>query len=74
MTGRGSAPGTERPGAWGAEIADMPDLSTCRAAAGRGSMLARLQAAAGSPDQSAFGMTVTREAQTVWTGDPGGPS
>lgn len=30
--------------------------------------------AAGSPDQTAFGMTVTYEAQTVWLKDPDGPS
>ena len=29
--------------------------------------------AAGSPDQSAFSLTVTREAQTVWIGEQGGP-
>ncbi|MFI2426216.1 ATP-grasp peptide maturase system methyltransferase [Streptomyces sp. NPDC018955] len=28
---------------------------------------------AGSPDQSAFGMTVTEENQVVWLGDPEGP-
>ncbi|MFD8965279.1 ATP-grasp peptide maturase system methyltransferase [Streptomyces sp. NPDC059568] len=30
--------------------------------------------AAGSPDQNAFGMTVTDETQTVWLGNPDGPS
>jgi hypothetical protein len=30
--------------------------------------------AAGSPHQSAFGLTVTREGQRVWLGDPDGPS
>ncbi|MFF3402107.1 ATP-grasp peptide maturase system methyltransferase [Streptomyces sp. NPDC002659] len=29
---------------------------------------------AGAPDQSAFGMTVTDDAQTVWMGEPSGPS
>ena len=29
---------------------------------------------AGAPDQSAFGMTVTDDAQTVWLGTPTGPS
>jgi methyltransferase of ATP-grasp peptide maturase system len=29
---------------------------------------------AGSPDQTAFGMTVTDETQTVWLGDPAGPN
>lgn len=29
--------------------------------------------AAGAPEQSAFGMTVTETTQTVWLGDPGGP-
>ena len=29
---------------------------------------------AGAPDQTAFGMTVTDETQTVWLGAPGGPS
>ncbi|MEW2087615.1 hypothetical protein [Streptomyces sp. NPDC005283] len=29
---------------------------------------------AGEPDQSAFGMTVTDDAQTVWLGEPSGPS
>ncbi|GHH70727.1 SAM-dependent methyltransferase [Streptomyces sulfonofaciens] len=29
--------------------------------------------AAGSPDQSGFGMTATDEVQTVWIGDPAGP-
>ncbi|WP_433891099.1 ATP-grasp peptide maturase system methyltransferase [Streptomyces sp. CA-111067] len=29
---------------------------------------------AGSPDQTAFGMTVTDETQTVWLGEPGGPN
>ncbi|WP_370682966.1 hypothetical protein [Streptomyces hygroscopicus] len=28
----------------------------------------------GSPDQTAFGMTVTDETQRVWLGDPAGPS
>ncbi|MGW4109133.1 hypothetical protein [Streptomyces sp. NPDC004976] len=28
---------------------------------------------AGSPDQSAFGMTVTEWNQVVWLGDPEGP-
>ncbi|MFI7053291.1 hypothetical protein ACIBLB_14650 [Streptosporangium canum] len=30
--------------------------------------------AAGSPHQSAYGLTVTREGQYVWLGDPNGPS
>jgi len=30
--------------------------------------------AAGAPDQTAFGMTVDDETQTVWLGAPGGPS
>ncbi|WP_431923314.1 ATP-grasp peptide maturase system methyltransferase [Nonomuraea jabiensis] len=30
--------------------------------------------AAGSPHQSGFGLTVTRESQRVWLGDPDGPS
>ncbi|WP_329386853.1 ATP-grasp peptide maturase system methyltransferase [Streptomyces sp. NBC_01716] len=30
--------------------------------------------AAGAPEQSAFGMTITDEAQTVWLGAPDGPS
>ncbi|MEV7427684.1 hypothetical protein [Streptomyces sp. NPDC091212] len=30
--------------------------------------------AAGSPDQTAFGMTATDDVQTVWLGTPDGPS
>jgi hypothetical protein len=29
---------------------------------------------AGAPDQSAFGMSVTDDTQTVWLGEPSGPS
>lgn len=29
---------------------------------------------AGSPHQSAFGLTVTRDRRYVWLGDPDGPS